>query len=1005
MLRLSNICRRFSKSYFGVEKFGGNLPQATVSSLTYLTRFPKETLAEAVDIFRENLLPKENITKIPSEISQLLRVESHLSTVPESQTAMIKNYEDLFSRLEHISHFIEAAKQKELNPAGLAEAIKVVTEFCDKGKFGFLSGDLSIDLLEVLLNHMSHIETENLESNQEVFTKLEEYLTQTEFSLPKHGVKHSLHENPQALFVRELLVEKDTAELIMNKIKNDYEALTHRAFGLNYLTPKEKLIKLFLPFCRLIRVEQEQCVRKDLSPSRQAYAHILLKCAADKLAIITLNSVLRLAAPMLREADTCVTIKFSSLVEDIGNDVEKQILEGRKNELFEKFKKKRKGGRKIPMTDERLVRKLLNNELREIKQEIKMDQKQIYEVGGTLLKLLIESNTKRDESGDKVELIKHKLQPEPQKKKIGVVEISMEFLKLLMGKVADGSKDTNMMYIERTLPMICPPARWTDWETGGYLQKGYPIMRLQGSKLQKTALERADLSQICEVLNIMGDTSWRINRRVLEVVEMLYSLGGGVGEIPIVDDGKKFVANKEMSLMQRQKLAKDKKDNWSLLSDFELKLGIARKFKDLDRFYMPLNVDFRGRIYPISPHLNQIGNDTSRGLLEFADGKPIGKGGIRWLKIHLANKMGYDKLPLEDRVGIIENMMADVYEMAEDPITHRDWLNFEDPWQSLATIFDLTEALRSSEPEKYISRLHIHQDGSCNGLQHYAALGRDVEGAEQVNLADREKPGDLYTAVSNEVQEIVNRDAAKGKKIAEKLVGKIKRKIVKQTVMTSVYGVTFIGARDQIMRQLKDREVLPEEELATGANYLAGCTMAAIANLFQGAQRIKEWLIDCASLISKRGYPVSWITPMGLPVVQPYRRGHSTMFIDTVFQRVTLMSSKDHLPVSVPKQKSAFPPNYVHSLDSTHLMLTAVECQKEGIEFAAVHDSFWTHASDIDRMNEILRERFVHLHSMPLLDDLLEGFKTRYPRIKFKDLPERGNFDLSRVLDSTYFFA
>jgi len=31
--------------------------------------------------------------------------------------------------------------------------------------------------------------------------------------------------------------------------------------------------------------------------------------------------------------------------------------------------------------------------------------------------------------------------------------------------------------------------------------------------------------------------------------------------------------------------------------------------------------------------------------------------------------------------------------------------------------------------------------------------------------------------------------------MARKLIGNIKRKTVKQTVMTSVYGVTFIGAR------------------------------------------------------------------------------------------------------------------------------------------------------------------------------------------------------------------
>lgn len=39
--------------------------------------------------------------------------------------------------------------------------------------------------------------------------------------------------------------------------------------------------------------------------------------------------------------------------------------------------------------------------------------------------------------------------------------------------------------------------------------------------------------------------------------------------------------------------------------------------------------------------------------------------------------------------------------------------------------------------------------------------------------------------------------------------------------MTTVYGVTFIGARDQIEKQLKDRKDLPEEECWPAAAYLA----------------------------------------------------------------------------------------------------------------------------------------------------------------------------------------
>ena len=115
--------------------------------------------------------------------------------------------------------------------------------------------------------------------------------------------------------------------------------------------------------------------------------------------------------------------------------------------------------------------------------------------------------------------------------------------------------------------------------------------------------------------------------------------------------------------------------------------------------------------------------------------------------------------------------------------------------------------MKSESPEDYVSYLHVHQDGSCNGLQHYAALGRDIEGAAQVNLSPSPRPSDIYTHVSKMVIKMIEEDLkgppADHHIIARKLLGNIKRKTIKQTVMTSVYGVTFIGAREQIYRQLQ----------------------------------------------------------------------------------------------------------------------------------------------------------------------------------------------------------
>jgi DNA-directed RNA polymerase len=50
-----------------------------------------------------------------------------------------------------------------------------------------------------------------------------------------------------------------------------------------------------------------------------------------------------------------------------------------------------------------------------------------------------------------------------------------------------------------------------------------------------------------------------------------------------------------------------------------------------------------------------MGPDIGRGLLEFSEAKPLGERGLYWLKIHLANKMGKDKLSMSDRIKYVES--------------------------------------------------------------------------------------------------------------------------------------------------------------------------------------------------------------------------------------------------------------------------------------------------------------------------------------------------------------
>lgn len=172
-----------------------------------------------------------------------------------------------------------------------------------------------------------------------------------------------------------------------------------------------------------------------------------------------------------------------------------------------------------------------------------------------------------------------------------------------------------------------------------------------------------------------------------------------------------------------------------------------------------------------------------RGLLTFGEAKALGEKGLRWLKIHIANLYGFDKAAFDERVKWVDDHMDQIREAATKPLDgSRWWLSAGDPWQFLAASMELCAAYASDDPHTYESSLPVHQDGTCNGLQHYAALGGDVQGAQQVNLVAGDKPSDVYSHVGRMVEEVIEKDALKGEKYAMMLQGKITRKVVKQTV-------------------------------------------------------------------------------------------------------------------------------------------------------------------------------------------------------------------------------
>ncbi|KAA8499719.1 DNA-directed RNA polymerase 3, chloroplastic [Porphyridium purpureum] len=594
-------------------------------------------------------------------------------------------------------------------------------------------------------------------------------------------------------------------------------------------------------------------------------------------------------------------------------------------------------------------------------------------------------------------------------------------------------------------PMLAPPKPWMSPAEGGYLKNRFFVMRAR-TVAQRDALWYSDISRICRALDGLGNQPWIINRPLFDIVEVLWRNGGGRAglvnranlpvpssqmtrlwtewrEIPEAETEKRKAKVLDIFKHKEERLhaMKVNAERHSLRCDIEYKLTECRALLDEDCFYLPHSVDFRGRAYPLPTNLHHMSSDITRSLLHFKQKAVLGKRGLFWLKVHTANLMGMDKLTFEEREAYVDNEMPRILEAARDPLgKDRDsnveyWIELEDPLQALGAMMELAKAARlgASYMHELESSLPVHQDGSCNGLQHYAALGGDVEGALKVNVLPSERPQDVYSAVADQVRAAVERDAQEGNELALLLRDKISRKVVKQTVMTSVYGVSLIGARRQIGNKLKEIDAVSAKDRPKAALYLAKHTLSGIGNIFRNATHIMEWLQSISHEITRTGNFVQWTTPLGLPVIQPYakRAGGSAGNVKknkTVLGALSLKSLNEDLgsgaEVDKRKNSTALPPNYVHSLDASHMMMTALECRKAGLAFASVHDSFWTHARDVDEMSRILREQFVLLHERPLLESLAESIRERHPDIVLPPVPPRGQLDLSQIHSSKYFF-
>ena len=580
------------------------------------------------------------------------------------------------------------------------------------------------------------------------------------------------------------------------------------------------------------------------------------------------------------------------------------------------------------------------------------------------------------------------------------------------------------------MPMLVPPKPWTTPTDGGYRLVGARPARLVKTSNSNyiEELQHHDMPVLYAAVNAVQATAWKINTPILAVMKRVWDAGHGGNSLPAREDyplppkPADIETNAAARTMWKRAASKIHASNAKLRSkrlQMVKMLYIAEKFQDEAAMYFPHQLDFRGRLYAMPSYLTPQGDDVAKGLLTFAEGKPLGVAGLRWLLIHAANTFGVDKCSLAARVQWTQDNMRHIDLAALNPLASRWWQEADKPWQFLACCMEVSRAF--GHPE-YVCSLPVSVDGSCNGLQNFSAMLRDEIGGAATNLVPADAPNDIYQQVANVALDKVTADAAdvwsEKCDIARRwLRYGFDRKATKRPVMVLPYGGTLYSSReylfDYIIERRQGGKETPwaDDEDFTQAAYLAGHVWNSIGEVVIAARAAMGWLQSVATLAAKDGLPVNWTTPAGLPVLQAYKdtraRKVETMLGGRVIQSI-LREEVDALDKQ--KQASGISPNFVHSMDAAALMLCVARCLTVGItSFGMVHDSYGTLPADMDAMAVCLREAFVEMYGH---HDVLEEFRASIAAGLSEDnlallapVPQRGSLDLSLVIQSQYFFA
>jgi DNA-directed RNA polymerase len=415
-------------------------------------------------------------------------------------------------------------------------------------------------------------------------------------------------------------------------------------------------------------------------------------------------------------------------------------------------------------------------------------------------------------------------------------------------------------------------------------------------------------------------------------------------------------------------------------------MNAVERFKDIEKWFIPWSLDYRGRCYPIPAFLTPQDTDFGKSLLKFYDQSFMTPEAEQWLAFQVAtNGYGLDKATMSERMEWTLNNHDLITRIAQDPIGNlSEWESADSPWTFLAACDEYYHCVIKCD--RHYTNLPVAVDATCSGLQILAGLARDANTAKLVNVLPSDRPQDAYKVIAEEAKPHV----------PIHLQQHMDRKTTKRTVMTVPYNAKPYSNRGYIREALAEKNVEIDKDDLT---QVVKAVRDAMNVVVPGPMRVMKWIeSEVAAAVDRGCDELTWVTPSGFVVTQKLmKKNIKRIELQLLGSCKVHVADGDTEQVDKNHHKNATAPNLIHSLDSCILVLSTLRFDAP---IALIHDSVLCRATDMPTLNRLVRETYMYLFAEhDYLTDWASqiGAETKPPIIDTLK-PES-------VIESTYFFC